>query len=116
MSNFFKTIEEVRTGRRKPSYPEISRAITVYEDTENYTPSGFGYEYMIQIKFGTCVVAKDIKTLTEMKPATMRYMQELIFSEFRLPLLEIKQAVFNNNPLEVSKLVDEILETMFGVP
>lgn len=114
MSELAKMLTCVSTKRRVMDYPPISAVMDVKDDLNHaYSVAPEAIEYRVDVRLGSHVVASNPDELKHLIPHAKRRIVEHVFGEFRKPIMELRQSLYERDFHGADKLLGELYNQMF---
>lgn len=115
MSQLVKALLTSDTGKRVPRPPMLNRIFSKTEEWEQL--DSFAKKYIIRAVIGTEVYVSDhhgaVDQLGLAVDHAKRYIIEAVFGEFRENFNMVRQALYDQDFLEASRLLEEFETKMF---
>jgi hypothetical protein len=118
MSELAKNIKAYQTNERFRDYAKLPNYLTIKSEVNELSYPDlpeFSHGYRIELTIGvTAKISGNNKDeLNGVLRNTREYLVNIIFGEFRGPLLELKRALHDHDFKSSMRLADEILNQMF---
>jgi hypothetical protein len=118
MSKLFEHLQATDTGNRRLLQKPLKMVTSTFDSHE--MPHDFAKVYRVVVTLGAqVVVTPELLRLADttniIKDKVYRPLAEEVFGEFRQPLLDADFAMFQGEYELASKLIREVLDTMFKV-
>ena len=112
MSQLAKTLSAVST---KYKYAEIQPIDSFLEVKDNLRQVEYteAIEYQMNATFTAKFIAVTPEEKRYMIPKVKQHILNGVFGEFRMPILQVKQALYERNFLEADKLLEKLWYQMF---
>jgi hypothetical protein len=120
MSKLFDHLQATDTGNRKHIQKPLKMVTGTVNVHEMYIQEDVAKVYRVEARLGAqVVVTPELLQLADsnkyIKDKVYRPLAEEVFGEFRQPLIDADFAIFQGDYELASKLIREVLDTMFKV-